>query len=112
MKHPREGAFLFRSSQQLPIIRYGPLKGFFEPKRRLSMALDSPRALLPEVQRNKDMERCAELCTEVRGQCQEQMTNTLIERLLKTQFFSFFVIGRGQAIVKFIENNNLENWLT
>ena len=44
MKHPREGAFLFRSSQQLPIIRHG----LFEPTRHLSMALDSPRALLPE----------------------------------------------------------------
>ena len=67
MKHPREGAFLFRSSQRLPIIRYGPLKGLFEPTRRLSMALESAHALLPELQRNKDIERCAEPRTEVRG---------------------------------------------
>ena len=37
------------------------LKGLFELTRRPSQALDSPCALLPELQRYKDTVRCAEL---------------------------------------------------
>ena len=65
---PRRGnTILFRSSQQLPCLCLGPLKGFFELKRRPSRALDSPRALLPELQRNKDTIGCALLGAEVPG---------------------------------------------
>ena len=49
---------------------------------------DSHRALLPELQRNKDTIRCAALGTEVPGHRQEQLTKTLIVRLLKTHFFT------------------------
>ena len=84
---PRRGKpFLFRSSQQLPHLRLRPLKGFLT--WRPSRALDSPRALLPELQRYKDTVRCAELGTEVPGHRQQQLTQTLIVRLLKTHFFT------------------------
>ena len=52
-----------------------------------SRTLDSPRALLPELQRYKDTVRCAALGAEVPGHCQQQLTQTLIVRLLKTHFF-------------------------
>ena len=39
------------SSQQLPSLCLGPLKDFFELKRRPFRALDSPHALFPELQR-------------------------------------------------------------
>ena len=52
---PRQGnTILFRSSQQLPRLRLGPLKGFFELTWRPSSAFQSPRALLPELQKIKD----------------------------------------------------------
>ena len=38
-----------------------PSKGFLELTRRPSLALDSPRASLPELQRYKDTVRCATL---------------------------------------------------
>ena len=41
------------------------LEGLFELTRRPSPALDSPRALLPELQRYKDTVRCAALGAEV-----------------------------------------------
>ena len=50
----RGNTFLFRSSKQLPRLRLGPLKGFFELTRRPSRALNSPCALLLELQRYKD----------------------------------------------------------
>ena len=78
----------FRSSQQLPRLRLGPLKGFLELTRRPSRALDSPRALLLELQRYKDPVRCAALGAEVSGHRQEQLAQTLIVRLLKTHLFS------------------------
>ena len=43
------------------------LEGLFELTRRPSRALDSPRALLPELQRYKDIVRCAALGAEVLG---------------------------------------------
>ena len=49
--------FLFRSSQQLPRLRLGPLKGAVSAQK----ALDSPHALLQELQRNKDTVRYATL---------------------------------------------------
>merc|ERR1712198_804814 len=63
------------------------LEGLFELTRRLSRALDSPRALLPELQRYKDTVMCVALGAEVPGHRQQQLTQTLIVRLLKTHFF-------------------------
>ena len=63
------------------------LEGLFELTRRPSLALDSPRALLPEIQRYKDTDRCAALGAKVPGRRQQQVTQTLIMRLLKTHFF-------------------------
>ena len=57
---PRRGnTILFCSSQQLPLSR--TLEGLFELTQRPSRALDSPRALLPELQRYKDTVRCVVL---------------------------------------------------
>ena len=64
------------------------LEGLFELTRRPSRALDSPRALLPELQRYKDTVRCAALGAEVPGHRQQQLTETLIVRLLKTHFLT------------------------
>ena len=52
----------------------------------LSRTLDSPRALLPELQRYKDTVRCAALGAEVPGHHQQQLSRTLIARLWKTHF--------------------------
>ena len=73
-----------------PLSPSWTLEGLFELTRRPSRALDSPRALLPELQRNKDTVRCAALGAEVQGHHQEQLTQTLIVRLLKTHFLSLF----------------------
>ena len=56
----------------------------------LSRTLNSPRALLPELQRYKDTVICVVLGTEVPGHCQEQLTHTFMVRLLKTHLFSLF----------------------
>ena len=56
-----------------------------------SRALDSPHSLLSEVQINKHSISCAALVTEVPGHCPEQLTKTLIVRLLKMHFFSGFL---------------------
>ena len=63
------------------------LEGLFELTRHPSRALDSPCALLPELRRYKDTGRFVALGAEVPGRCQEQLTQTLIVRLLKTHFF-------------------------
>ena len=52
--------FLFRSSSKSQT-----LEELFELTWRPSRALDSPRALLPELQRYKDTVRCAALGAEV-----------------------------------------------
>ena len=83
---PHRGkTILFRSSQQLPLLRLGPSKGFL---RCPSRTLDSPRALLPELQRYKDTVRCAALGAEVPGHRQKQLTQTFILCLLKMHLFS------------------------
>ena len=64
------------------------LEGLFELTHRPSRALDSPRVLLPELQINKDAVRCASLGAVVPGNRQQQLTQTLIVRLLKTHFFT------------------------
>ena len=73
------------------------LEGLFELTRRPSRALDSPRALLPELQRYKDTVRCAALGAEVPGHRQQQLTQTLIVRLLKTHFFTPILDGEKQT---------------
>ena len=47
------------------------------------------RALLPELQRYKDTVRCAALGAEVPGHRQEQLTQILIERLLKAHLYLY-----------------------
>ena len=65
-----------------------PIKGFFELTRRPSRALDSPLALLLELQRYKDTVRCAVLGAVVPRHLQQQLTQTLIVFLLKTYFLT------------------------
>ena len=67
------------------------LKGLFELTRRHSQALDSPRALFPELQRYKDTVRCGGLGVEVKRHRQHQLTQTLIVRLLKAHFFTLIL---------------------
>ena len=64
-----------------PLSLSRTLEGLFDLTRRPSRALDSPRALLPELQRYKDTVRCGALGAEVPGHCQQQLTQTLIVRL-------------------------------
>ena len=68
----RGNTFLFRSSQQLPRLRIGTLEGLFELTRRPSRVLDSPCALLPELQRIKDTVSCGVLGAKDPGQRQEE----------------------------------------
>ena len=83
-----------RKHYSLPFLPATPsspsrtLEGLFELTQRPSQALDSPRVLLPELQRYKDTVRCASLSAEVPGHRQQQLTQTLIVRLLKTHFFT------------------------
>ena len=49
MTPPRGNTFLFRSFQQLPRLRLGPLKDFLN-----TAPFSGPGALLPELQRYKD----------------------------------------------------------
>ena len=60
------------------------LERVFELTRRSSRALNSTRALLPELQRYKDTIRCVVLGAEIPANRQIQLMQTLIERLLKT----------------------------
>ena len=82
----------------LPFLQATPsslshtLEGLFELTQRPSRALDSPRALFPDIQRNKDIVRCVTLFAEVPRHCQKQLTQTLIVRLLKTHFFFTSII--------------------
>ena len=87
MTPSRGNTILFHSSQQLPRLRLGPSKGFFELTWRPTRSLDSPCALLPELQRYKDTVRCGAPGAKVSGHRQQQLTQTLIVRLLKTHFF-------------------------
>ena len=54
----------------------------------MNRTLDLPCALIPEQQRNKDTARCAALGAEVPGHRQQQLTQTLIVRLLKTHLLT------------------------
>ena len=68
------------------------LEGLFELTQYPSRALDSTRALLPEIQRNKDAVRCVALSAKVPGHSQKQLTQTLIElqttSLLQTYLYT------------------------
>ena len=75
---PRRGnTFLFRFFQQTPSSPSQTLEGLFELTRRPSRAPDSPRALLPELQRCKDTVSCDALGEDVPGHRQEQLTQTV-----------------------------------
>ena len=54
------------------------LEELFELSQRHSRALDSPRVVLPELQRNKDTVRCAALGAEVPAHRQEQLEQYFI----------------------------------
>ena len=75
----------------LPATPSSPSQILFELTQRPLRALDSPRALLPELQRYKDTVRCAALGAEVPGHRQQQLTQTLIVRLLKMHFFTLIL---------------------
>ena len=72
------------------------LEELFELTRSPSRALDSPRALLPELQRYKDTVRCAELGAEVPGHHQQQLMQTLIVRLLKTHLHRSLMVKKSK----------------
>ena len=81
---PLIGETLFSSFPPIPATPSSPsrtLEGLFELTRCPSRALDSPRALLPELQRYKSTVRCGALGAEVPGHRQQQLTQTLIVRL-------------------------------
>ena len=78
---------LFPFLPAIPSSQSQTLEGLFGLTQRPSRALDSPHALLPELQRYKDTFRCAALSVEVPGHRPKQASQTLIVRLLKTHFF-------------------------
>ena len=72
------------SSQQLPRLCFPTLEGFFELTLFHSKALISPCLLLLELQRIKEVSvSCDVLSADVLGHRNEQLTQTLILRLLK-----------------------------
>ena len=70
-----------------PLSPSRTLEEFFQLTQCPSRSLNSPRALLLEQQRYMAAVRCAALATEVPGHRQQQLTQTLIVRSLKTRFF-------------------------
>ena len=72
------------------------LKGPSEQTPRPSRALDSPHALLPELQTNKNTLRCAALGEKVPGHRQEQLSQTLIGRFQKMHFLHLSIIVKSQ----------------
>ena len=67
-------------------------EGLFELTRRPSRALNSPRALLSELQRYKDTLRCDALGAEVPGHRQKQLTQTLIVRVFENALFYTLIL--------------------
>ena len=55
----------------IPSSLVSTLEGLLELTRRPSLALDSPHALLPELQRYKDTVRCGALDVEIPGHSQQ-----------------------------------------
>ena len=78
------------------LVSVTELEGLFELTQHPLRALDSPRALLPELQRYKDPTRCVALGAEVPGHRQQQLTHTLIMVLLKTHFFTPILDEKSQ----------------
>ena len=78
------------------------LEGLFELTRCPSRALDSLLALLPELQRYKDTVKCAALGTEAPGHSQQQLTQTLIVRLLKTHYFTLMIVESRQNRIELV----------
>ena len=84
---PRGNTILFRSSQQLPHLRLGPLKGFLS----WHGALQGPSTRLVCCFRNytrtpSDVLHKGAIVPP--GHRQEQLIQTLIVRLLRTHFFT------------------------
>ena len=69
------------------LSRSWALEELLEQTRRSSRALNLSADVASELQRYKDTVRCAALGAEVPGHRQQQLTQTLIVRLLKTHFF-------------------------
>ena len=63
------------------------VEGLFELTRRPSWAFDSPRPLLPELQRYKDSARCAALGAEVPGHRQQQLIANLVDAFVEKALF-------------------------
>ena len=67
----------------LPATPSSPYRTLEGPSKRTgcpSRAIDSPHALLPDPQTNKDSARCGTLAAELPGRHQQQLTQTLIAR--------------------------------
>ena len=79
-----------------PLSPSRTIEVLFELTRRPSRPLNSPRALLPELQRYEDTVRCAALDAKVPGHNEEQLTQTLIVCLLKTHFLHQSLIVKSQ----------------
>ena len=77
---------LFLPATPLSLSR--TLEGLFELTGQPSSALYWPCALLPELQRYKDTVRFVAQDMEVPGHRQQQPTQTLIVRVLKTHLFT------------------------
>ena len=86
---PRRGGYyslLFL--QATPSCPSRTLDGLFELTRRPSRALNLNAYVASELHRNKNTAGCAALGGKVAGHCQEQLTQTLIVRLLKKHLFT------------------------
>ena len=86
--------FLFGSSQQPPFLSQ-TLEGLFELTRRHSRALDSPCALLPELQRYLDTVR---VCRAGRGG-PRTLSKNLSVGLSKTHFLTSILDVKSQQNV-------------
>ena len=71
-----------------PLSPSQTLEGFFGLTRQHSRALTLPRALVLELQRNKDTVRCAALGAEVLRHCLKQLTQILVV-CLQAFFWTF-----------------------
>ena len=84
----QDGYFSLPFLQATPLSPSRTLEGLFELTWHPSRALDSPRTLIPELQRIKATVSFVVLRAEVPGNRQKQLTQTLIVRLLKTHSFT------------------------
>ena len=101
MTHPRK----HYSHPFLPATPSSPsrtLEVLFELTRRPSWTLDSPRALLTELQRYKDTFRCAVLGAEVPGHRQKQLTHTLCVCWKGTFLRRSLIVKSQQNIIELV----------